>query len=319
MAEEITEKLVSFPLELQWVFLQHLAKNPFPDLPMSFINLWLTLPPGPDKEERAQFLLSLLDWVRAMVELNVIWGELVQRDVGVGGGEVLGMGKKVSNGVGAVGNGKSGEGGGESDIAGCDKRTGEGDDESRAVDAEVRERTGGDEELPLPRMLLSMRGACRGVLPDTIRLEDSSGDPVIERWLYTAHSMLLGLRIVKLLSDTDKGDLSLLVERLRGVNAQDGITDLPFRDADTESRVESALCPLLEGSYWTNVNARAKAHCVYLYSEFLYRCWTTHPLVLDFMRDELKRLPIVMQFAVLQCLAGASSRELQEAMVWIVR
>jgi hypothetical protein len=40
IADELTHRLTDFPPQLQWLFLQHIQKNPFPDQPMSFINLW---------------------------------------------------------------------------------------------------------------------------------------------------------------------------------------------------------------------------------------------------------------------------------------
>ena len=44
----------------------------------------------------------------------------------------------------------------------------------------------------------------------------------------------------------------------------------------------------------------AKEHCIYLFADFLYRNWTTHAVVLDCFQQELKTLPPVLQFALLQ-------------------
>jgi hypothetical protein len=48
------------------------------------------------------------------------------------------------------------------------------------------------------------------------------------------------------------------------------------------------------------VDDGAKEHCIYLFADFLYRNWTSHPLVLDCFQRELKTLPPVLQFALLQ-------------------
>ncbi len=54
------------------------------------------------------------------------------------------------------------------------------------------------------------------------------------------------------------------------------------------------------GRFWASVDDGAKEHCIYLFADFLYRNWTSHPLVLDCFQRELKTLPPVLQFALLQ-------------------
>jgi len=57
---------------------------------------------------------------------------------------------------------------------------------------------------------------------------------------------------------------------------------------------------LCTGRFWASVDDGAKEHCIYLFADFLYRNWTSHPLVLDCFQRELKTLPPVLQFALLQ-------------------
>jgi hypothetical protein len=59
IADDLQSCLSDFPPQLQWLFLQHLQKNPFPDQPSpySLINLWKIVPMPAVKEEKAQLVL----------------------------------------------------------------------------------------------------------------------------------------------------------------------------------------------------------------------------------------------------------------------
>ena len=71
VAAELEDRLQCFPPQLQWLFLQHLQKNPFPDpaLPHTLVNLWKVLPVSglADKASRARLLLLVVEWARALL------------------------------------------------------------------------------------------------------------------------------------------------------------------------------------------------------------------------------------------------------------
>ena len=71
MAAELEDRLQCFPPQLQWLFLQHLQKNPFPDpaFPSTLVNLWKVIPVSglTDKASRARLLLLVVEWARALL------------------------------------------------------------------------------------------------------------------------------------------------------------------------------------------------------------------------------------------------------------
>ena len=71
VAAELEDRLQCFPPQLQWLFLQHLQKNPFPDpaLPHTLVNLWKVVPVSglADKASRARLLLLVVEWARALL------------------------------------------------------------------------------------------------------------------------------------------------------------------------------------------------------------------------------------------------------------
>jgi len=111
------------------------------------------------------------------------------------------------------------------------------------------------------------------------------------------------------------------VAALRASNCENALKNRPVFDTTDPALAacEMELCDIFEGRFWASVDDGAKEHCIYLFADFLYRNWTTHALVLDCFQQELKTLPPVLQFALLQALSYARSRLQQEAVVWVAR
>ena len=115
--------------------------------------------------------------------------------------------------------------------------------------------------------------------------------------------------------------LQAFVAALRASNCETALKTRPVFDTTDPALAacEMELCDIFEGRFWASVDDGAKEHCIYLFADFLYRNWTTHALVLDCFQQELKTLPPVLQFALLQALSYARSRLQQEAVVWVAR
>lgn len=82
IATDIFKKLDFFPVEIRYLFLMHLIKNPFPDHPYSLLNLWKVIPMPSQKEDRGNFILILLDLITALASLNDVWKGVIYQPTG---------------------------------------------------------------------------------------------------------------------------------------------------------------------------------------------------------------------------------------------
>eukprot|EP01041_Mallomonas_annulata_P007331 gene7330-14955_t len=306
LADEIIDNLSIFPPQIRWLFLQHLSKNPFPDQPFSLINLWKTMSMAvAAKEERAQFILSIVEWIRALYELNMAWISYVQ-----------GSNKTTTTASSSTTSLPS-----STSTPSISMSVSNNTITSTTMSTSTSTSTTTQYESmpPMTRMFMMNTSKKRGILPEILRLEMDGGDRSLNAWLWISHAIIVGLKTASLLAETDEADLKCLVDRLRLVKSEEIMDSIPLFDEDKYAYIEKKLSIILEGEYWMNVDNATKEHCISLFIDFLYRNWTTHPLVLDMFSYQLKTMPFSMQFAIVQSLSLAVSRLHQEAIVLLVR
>lgn len=338
IAMDLRNKLNFFPPQLQWVFLMHLAKNPFTDHPYALLNIWHDIPMSSQKEERVGLIIMVLDWIIALYRLNNIWKNNYF-DIASTAAKSLGNDSRINktNVAKSVG------------VKPLILAT-------PSTSTVFRPPTLSKEVCSFPRMLIGTIRRPRHSMADKLRLEAGlcwgNGEVTIPQqmwiqgWWNVAHMICYGCRLAYLFANSkDNTDLRCLVEQLRVSGCADVLIDKPAfgshltvdkpgcegrkckggfaRVVETSMlayAIDSELAEIFEDLNWAEVEDDAKLHCLIMFSDYLCRTWTVDPLVLTLIdRAELKAFPLVLQFTILQQLSFAHSRLHQEALVWIVR
>jgi hypothetical protein len=154
-----------------------------------------------------------------------------------------------------------------------------------------------------PRVLSITRGKYRDLSGGKMRFVECNNRTTGE-WIWIAQCLVTSWRTIMHLSETDEEDLKYLINSLKS-KENDCENTLKGKNLWDTSNVMRKECEeeldfIFEGSSWVDMDSNAKERCIYVLGDFLYRNWTTHVSVLEFFRSELKALPPVIQFNLLQ-------------------
>lgn len=154
-----------------------------------------------------------------------------------------------------------------------------------------------------PRVLSITRGKYRDLSGGKMRFVQCN-NRITGEWIWIAQCLVTSWRTIMHLSETDEDDLKYLINSLKSKENDCEIIlkgkNLWDKSDVMRKECEEELDVIFEGSYWVDMDSHAKERCIYVLGDFLYRNWTTHVSVLDFFRSELKALPPVIQFNLLQ-------------------
>ena len=225
IASEIFSKLLFFPVEIRYVFLMHLIKNPFPDHQYNFVNLWKVIPLPAQKEDRGNFILIMLDMIKALADMNILWQQVVHQPVSTVSRE-------------------------ETDDVRIEKKKKAGHHALNNIPLQFHlpNACTSQSELPFPRILIANLRIYKDVIPDKIRLENGlcwgRGEITTEQqlwiqgWWNVAHSFITGCRTVKMLAESiasanrsgeeqsskNTAALKCFLEQLRGFSESESVT-----------------------------------------------------------------------------------------------
>ena len=209
------------------------------------------------KEDRAQLIQLVVEWIRALHELNQAWVDMLKSSCQSStktervdshashcrvepNSEVKSMDATKSR----LNNGSA------SPMTGGGKL-------SQANYQDIRYSV----DEPLPRLLLVNRCKHRGVLPEQLRIEICGGKEVLQGWLWVAHTLLVGWKTARLFADTDESDLRCLVDRIKssahqaGARCGDAVRNRKPFDGLKYAAVEYHLALIFEGDYWASVSS----------------------------------------------------------------
>jgi hypothetical protein len=287
VAMELQNKLSFFPPQLQWVFLMHLAKNPFTDHPHSLINLWHDIPMPAQKQERVGLIVILLDWIIALYRLNDVWrkeffdnrsAQCTEAPPQEGEEEGADSDANKDDHI------EADKGSMQNTSANAKMR--QGKKKSKYVNATNSPYSADTppstfrppglckEVCSFPRMLIGTIRRPRHSMADKLRLEAGlcwgSGEVTItqqlwiQAWWAATHMICYGCRLAYLLANSsDKSDLRCLVEQFRASGCADVLIDRPaFGSYVSVCKDDSNSSSKSKGGFPRIIESSALAHAI---------------------------------------------------------